>query len=101
MKTIRILCITVLALAAAGCASTMVSDEAIVDRTAFALGLNKGDFAISNRSNEGGSSRYAVRTKKGEDYNCSLGVVPSVVGAQVTDAICTKKGEPAKNPLLR
>ena len=31
----------------AGCASIAVTDEALVDRTAFALGLAKGDFKIA------------------------------------------------------
>lgn len=89
------------ALATAGCASVAVTDQAILDRTAFALGLNKGDFTVSNRVDEGTTTRYNVRTKSGQDYNCSLGGSISVLGRTVTDALCAKKGEPTKNPLLR
>lgn len=89
------------ALAAAGCASLAVTDEAIVDRTAFALGLGKGDFTISNRSDEGTTTRYSVRTKAGQDYNCFLGGSFSVLGRTVSEAVCSKKGEPPRNPLLR
>jgi hypothetical protein len=86
---------------ATGCASLAVTDDAIADRTAFALGLNKGDFTISNRNDEGTTTRYAVRTKSGQDYNCFVGGSFSVLGRSVSEAICTKKGETMRNPLLR
>lgn len=90
-----------LATVAAGCASVAVTDDAIVDRTAFALGLSKGDFTVSNRVDEGTTTRYSVRTKTGQEYNCFVGGSISVLGRAVSEAICTKKGEPARNPLLR
>jgi hypothetical protein len=86
---------------AAGCASIAVTDEAIVERTAFALGLNKGDFTVNNRTNEGTTTRYSVRTRSGQEYNCFVGGSISVVGRSVSEAICTKKGEPLRNPLLK
>lgn len=86
---------------ATGCASIAVTDDAIVDRTAFALGLNKGDFTVSNRNDEGTTTRYAVRTKTGQDYNCFVGGSIGVMGRSVSEAICTKKGETMRNPLLR
>jgi len=101
MKTLSTLAIAVAALTVSGCASLIVSDDAIVERTAFALGLNKGDFTISNRVDDGASARYAVRTRTGQEFNCFLGGTMSVLGRQVTDAVCTKKGEASKNPLLR
>lgn len=94
-------CLALGAAVIAGCASFTVSDEAIVDRTAFALGLNKGDFTVSNRTNEGVSTRYAVRTKSGQEYQCVIGGSLSVLGRQATEALCSKKGEPMRNPLLR
>lgn len=100
MKTT--LCITLLAAAAAtGCASIAVTDEALVDRTAFALGLAKGDFTISNRVDEGTTTRYSVKTKSGQDFNCFVGGSIGVLGRVVSEAICTRKGEVARNPLLR
>lgn len=100
-RTRRFAALTLVALSAAGCASVAVTDQAIVDRTAFALGLDKTAFTISNRVDEGTTTRYAVKTKAGQDYNCFVGGSFSVVGRSVSEAICTRKGEPMKNPLLR
>jgi hypothetical protein len=85
----------------AGCASTMVSNDMLADRAAFALGLSKADITVSNRSDEGTSTRYQVRTKSGQEHHCTVGLGLSVLGRQVSDALCSKKGEPARNPLLR
>ncbi len=93
-----------LALSAAlttACASVAVTDQAVVDRTAFALGLDKSAFTISNRVDEGTTTRYSVRTKSGQDFNCFVGGSISVIGRSVSEAICTKKGETMRNPLLR
>lgn len=96
------LCIAVLAAATAtGCASIAVTDEALVDRTAFALGLGKGDFTISNRVDEGTTTRYSVKAKSGQEFNCFVGGSIGVLGRVVSEAVCTKKGEVARNPLLR
>ena len=89
------------ALFTAGCASIAVTDDAIVDRTAFALGLSKGDFTVSNRVNEGATTRYNVRTKSGQEYSCFIGGSIGLLGRAVSEAVCSKKGEPARNPLLR
>ena len=90
-----------LATALTGCASIAVSDDALVDRTAFVLGLEKGGFTIENRVNDGVTTRYRVRTKRGEEYNCFVGGSISVIGRSVSEALCTEKGEVAKNPLLQ
>ncbi len=96
------LCIAVLAAATAtGCASIAVTDEALVDRTAFALGLGKGDFTISNRVDEGTTTRYSVKARSGQEFNCFVGGSIGVLGRVVSEAVCTKKGEGARNPLLR
>jgi CO/xanthine dehydrogenase Mo-binding subunit len=101
MRRINTIMLTVTVLAAAGCASIAVTDEAIVDRTAFALGLNKSDFTVSNRIDEGTTTRYQVRTRSGQEFNCFVGGSISVLGRSVSEAVCTKKGEPARNPLLK
>lgn len=98
------ICRSVLFLAAlltTGCASVAVTEQALVDRTAHALGLDKGDFSISNRSDEGTTTRYQVRTKSGQEYGCFVGGSISVLGRSVSDAICTRKGEAPRNPLAR
>ena len=93
---------TLAALLSAGCASFAVTDEAIVDRTAFALGLEKNAFTVSNRVDEGTTTRYAVRTKTGQEYSCYVGGSINVLGRSVSEAICNRKGAPpAPNPLLR
>ncbi len=89
-----------ISLFATGCASIAVTDQAIVDRTAFALGLAKSDFTISNRMDEGATTRYQVHTKAGQDYNCFVGGSIGLLGRAVSEAICTKKGETPRNPLL-
>jgi len=89
------------ALFTAGCASIAVTDDAIVDRTAFALGLSKGDFTVSNRVNEGATTRYNVRTKSGQEYSCFIGGSIGLLGRAVSEPVCSKKGDPARNPLLR
>jgi hypothetical protein len=101
MERLTALGLLAAALATAGCASIAVTEEALVQRTAFAIGLNQGDFTISNRQDEGTTTRYSVRTKSGLDYNCFVGGSISVVGRSVSEAVCTRKGEPARNPLLR
>lgn len=101
MKFFKPLAMAAAALFASGCASFIVSDEAIVDRTAFALGLNKGDITVSNRVDDGAAARYSVRTRTGQEFNCFLGGTVGILGRSVTDAVCTKKGEASKNPLVR
>jgi hypothetical protein len=75
-----------------GCASVAVTNEAIDDRTAFALSLPKGDFTVSNRVDDGVRSSYSVRTKSGKTYNCYVGGSVSVIGRVVSDAICNEVG---------
>ncbi|GAB4560072.1 MAG: hypothetical protein IV105_06675 [Rhizobacter sp.] len=101
MTRTLLVALAVAAVAAAGCASMAVTDQALVDRTAFALGLDKSAFTISNRTDEGTTTRYAVKTKAGQEYNCFVGGSFNVTGRSVSEAICTRKGEPMKNPLLR
>ncbi len=75
-----------------GCASVAVTDDAIVQRTAFALALDSKDFTISNRVDDGTTSRYQVRTRAGRQYNCFVGGSISVLGRTVSEAICTETG---------
>lgn len=72
----------------ASCASVTVDNKSIEDRTAFALSLDKSAFTISNRVDDGVVSRYLVTTKAGRKYNCYVGGGLSILGAQVSDAIC-------------
>lgn len=83
-----------------GCAAWAVTQDALVDRTAHALGLEKNQFKIENRVDDGVTTRYSVKTDSGQQYNCYVGGSISVLGRMVSEAICSKKGEPARNPLL-
>ena len=50
------------ALLASGCASVAVSNDAIEQNTAQALGLAKGTFTISDRVDDGVKASYSVKT---------------------------------------
>ncbi|MBL8518296.1 MAG: hypothetical protein JNM76_15155 [Betaproteobacteria bacterium] len=76
-----------------------VTDAALVERTAFALGLNRDAFTISNRVDDGVTTRYNVTTQKGERFNCVVGGSINVLGRMVSEALCNRPGEPPRNPL--
>lgn len=80
------------AIAATGCA-TLATDDAIVKRTAFALGLDKSEFTISNRQNDGAQATYLVTTKTGRKYNCYVeGYFSYTSIGESSDAICSEVG---------
>ncbi|MDB6062331.1 MAG: hypothetical protein JWM78_2434 [Verrucomicrobiaceae bacterium] len=79
-----------------GCASVAVTDDAIEKNTAFALGIEKGTFTISNRENEGVKSTYLVNTNTGKKYSCYVTGAVSMVGRTVSDAMCNEVGKPVK-----
>jgi hypothetical protein len=88
---------TVLVLAAlSGCASVAVSNDAIEQNTASALGIPKGSFTISDRVNDGIKSTYTVKTNSGKKYSCYVTGTVTVVGREVSDAMCNEAGKPAK-----
>jgi len=80
----------------AGCASVAVTSDAIEKNTAFALGLEKGAFTISNREDDGVKTTYLVNTNAGKKYTCYVTGTVSVVGRVVSDAVCNEVGKPAK-----
>ena len=101
MKTIylrRTIAVSVVVLVGlvTGCASVAVSNDAIEKNTAFALGIEKGTFTISNRENDGVKSTYLVNTNAGKKYTCYVTGTVSVVGRVVSDAVCNEVGKPAK-----
>jgi hypothetical protein len=83
-----------------GCASVAVSTDLIEQRTAFALGLDRSSFTISNRQDDGLRTQYVATAKNGQRYNCYVTGTFSVTGRVVSDALCSKPGEAPKNPLL-
>jgi hypothetical protein len=84
-------------LLSAGCASVAVSSEAIESNTAFALGIDKGDFTVSDRVDDGVKSSYTVKTKTGKRYACYVTGTISVTGRTVSDAICNSSGALSSN----
>jgi hypothetical protein len=86
----------VVAALAAGCASVAVSNDAIERNTATTLGLEKGNFTISNREDDGVKSSYAVKTTAGRKYSCYVTGTVSVMGRVVSDAVCNEVGKSAK-----
>ncbi|RYZ13657.1 MAG: hypothetical protein EON61_06480 [Alphaproteobacteria bacterium] len=92
MKFQYVLTAAALLLAAGGCASMTVSDDAIAQRTSTSLGLEPGTFTISDRVNEGMEVRFKATTTKGQVYNCSMAGSVSLIGAVPSDALCTPMG---------
>ncbi|MDR2837643.1 MAG: hypothetical protein LBV49_03605 [Azonexus sp.] len=84
-----------LAVIISGCASVAVNEESLQSRTAFALGLEQGDFTISNRSDDGVRTDYTVTTNKKQVFSCYVTGVVSITGRNVSDAICSEKSSPA------
>lgn len=86
------LCPGLIVLVLAGCA-TLATDDAIVKRTAFALGLDKSEFTISDRQNDGAQARYLVTTKAGKKYTCYVeGYFSYTSIGESSDAICNELG---------
>lgn len=80
----------------AGCASVAVTDEAIEKNTAFALGVERGTFTISDRENSGIKTTYSVKTKSGQKYSCYVTGTVSIIGRIVSDPICNKMSKSGK-----
>jgi hypothetical protein len=84
-----------LLLALGACASGGITPETLEDRTSRALGLERGQFTISERVDESTVTRYMVLAKSGRRHSCTVGATFSLTGRIVTDAICTEMGKPA------
>lgn len=80
----------------AGCASVAVSNDAIEQNTASTLGLAKGSFTISDRVDSGVKTSYTVKTNTNKQYACYVTGTMSVMGRNVSDAICTETAAGAK-----
>jgi hypothetical protein len=84
------------ALLASGCASVAVSNDAIEQNTAQALGLAKGTFTISDRVDDGVKASYSVKTNTGKQYACYVTGGVSIVGRVVSDPMCNEVGKAGK-----
>lgn len=75
---------------AAGCASTVISDERIRSSTAGVLGLEPDQVTIQNRRSEITNTYYVAKTTDGAEYGCVIS--GSVLSAgMVNPPTCTKK----------
>lgn len=73
-----------------GCASMAVSNDAIETNTAHTLGLSTSEFTVSDRQDSGIKTTYKVTTTGGKSFSCYVTGGVSVVGAVVSDALCTE-----------
>jgi hypothetical protein len=55
-----------------GCATTILSNDRIIDETAGALKLLPDDITIENRRTEIINTYYSVKTTDGKEYNCII-----------------------------
>lgn len=96
VRRAALLSLAALAALASGCASVAVSNDAIEQNTAMALGIPKGSFTVSDRVDDGFKSSYTVKTNAGKQYGCYVTGTVSYYGRQVSDAVCTEVGKTAK-----
>lgn len=105
--------ILLLAMLASGCAlvqTNKLSDDVLIQRTGFTLGLDKSEFTISNRQEPNKSSEvyYLVTTKSGKKFNCYVAAgFTSILtpNTDASDAVCSEMGKGASgapcNALLK
>ena len=55
-----------------GCATTILSNNRIVDETAGTLGLLPNDITIENRRTEIINTYYSVKLTDGREFNCII-----------------------------
>lgn len=88
-----------------GCASVAVTDNTLEQRTANATGMAVGSFTVTDRVDDGMTTRYLVKGKSGQTFNCYVTGTVSFLGRQVSDAQCNSLGRnergTADNALLR
>jgi hypothetical protein len=95
----------ILAALCSGCASVTVTDNTLEQRTANATGMAVGSFTITDRVDDGLTTRYLAKGKSGQTFNCYVTGTVSFLGRQVSDAQCNSPGRneggAADNALLR
>lgn len=90
----RVTSILTLSLVLISCASMVVKEDDIVKHTSRALSLEKNNFKISDRVDDGLRTDYVVTTNTGKKYNCYVeGSFSFGTGSVVTDAICSEIGK--------
>jgi len=92
-KPIALATAAILVALTSACASFSVTDDAIERNTAQSLGLAKGTFTITDRSNDGVKASYLVRTDNRKQFSCYVTGGISVTGRAASDAICSELGK--------
>jgi hypothetical protein len=72
-----------LALLVSGCASMGADDATIADRTAFSLGMDRGQITISDRVNDMFMARYLATAQSGKKYNCEISTQPMITSTPI------------------
>jgi len=95
----------ILAALFSGCASVAVTDNTLEQRTANATGMAVGSFTITDRVDDGLTTRYLAKGRSEQTFNCYVTGTVSFLGRQVSDAQCNSPGRneggKADNALLR
>lgn len=97
-KKIRIVLLLIASALISESAFAEVSNARLEKHTAFALGLDKEDFTIHNREQDGLRTWYSVDTKSGQRFTCYVAGQDEAV----SDAICNEIGKTTTcNALLK
>lgn len=88
MKYLPILCISVLLSACGAVGNTVISDESLREKAAFALDTTADRVSISNRRGDIDSVKF-VATTRGRSHQC---YITTVAGVLSSDAICSGAG---------
>ena len=89
MKFSTVILGSLVALAVAGCASRLQSDDDLQAATAMQLGLSPGEVSISNRSDSGTSTNYWASTRSGRTYSCVRTATMSMLGTVKSSPLCS------------
>lgn len=92
MKHARLLLPAALVIVASGCASLVVTPDAITQRTATTLGVAPSQLTISERTNDNLRTDYTATTNAGKAYRCYVTGTFTVAGRDVSDAVCKAAG---------
>jgi hypothetical protein len=78
-----------------GCATTILSNDRIIDETAGAIGIMPNDITIENRRTEIINTYYSVKTKDGKEFNCIINAGNILTWGILSPPECTiiKEGE--------
>ena len=80
-----------------GCATTVLSNNRIIDETAGELKMLPDDITIENRRSEKINTYYSVKTKDGREFNCIINGGNILTFGILDPPRCTEIKEGEKN----